>query len=90
VSHEKFPQTSPPALPYFYSDFRLHSHHKRSGFKTEQYIEILKNAQDVQMIGLNSGQDISPIHLPIFTGGQKQIWLNFTLLEALVSKWSNR
>jgi len=68
---------SPPALSNFYrgqkvgklcADFRPHSHSKRPGFKTEQYIENLKDAHDVQMIALNSGQDSFLISPPIFTG----------------------
>jgi len=42
-----------------------------TSFKIKQYIEILKNAQDAQMIGLNSGQDISPIPPRIFTEASK-------------------
>jgi len=66
--------------------FRPHSHSKRSGFKTGQYIEILKNAKDAQLIVLNSGQDISSISPPFLQGVKNK----FSLLKALVSKRSNK
>jgi len=62
-----------------------HLHSKCSGFKTKQYIEILKNARFVQMIGLNSGQDISPISPPIFTGVQKPNLPNFNILVLIMT-----
>jgi len=57
----------------------------------KQYIKILKYAQNVQIIRLNIGKDISPIPSPIFIGGvKKQILSNFTILVALISKHRNR
>jgi len=71
----------------FCPNFRPHSHSKRSVFKAEQHIKILKTTQDAEMIG---GQDISPVSTPIFTGGlKKQMLPNFIILGVLVSKRSN-
>jgi len=76
---------------YFCPNFRPHLHSKHLDFKTQQYIENLKNAQNAQMIGLNSGQDISHIPPPMLQGELKTLILpNFTLLGDLVSKRSNR
>jgi len=58
----------------FCPNFWPHSHSKHSGFKTEQHIEILKNAQDAQMMGLNSGQDSSPIPVQLLQGVENEFW----------------
>jgi len=68
VSHEKFTQTSPPALPYFlqrvkkwtnlapiFDPTRITS---ALVSKWSKKIENLKTAQYAQMIGLNSENDI--------------------------------
>jgi len=60
----------------FCPDFRPHSHYKRSGFKTEQHIENLENAQDAQMSGVNNGQDIFPISPQFLQGVKRQILPN--------------
>jgi len=79
----KIPTDVSITLSYFYRgskmgkfcpNFRPHSYYQRSGFKTEQCIENLKNAQ---MIGLNSGQDSSPIAPPIFTRVKKTNFAQF-------------
>jgi len=56
----------------------------------EQYFEILKNAQDAQMIGLKETK-IFLFSFPNFTARiKKQILHNCTLLGALVFKQSNK
>jgi len=50
-----------------------HSSSKRSVFKTEQYIENLKHAQDAQMMGLKDRQNSSHIPPKFLHGVKKQI-----------------
>jgi len=82
VSHEKFPETSELALPYFLQGVKNCANFapifdttripKHSGFKTKLYIKNLENAEDASMIALNIGQESSPISPQFLQGVKKQ------------------
>jgi len=79
-----------PKRGQFCSNFRPHAHFKRSGFKTKQRIESLKNAQYAQMIGLKSRQGSYHIPPAIFTSGHKNNFAqfyHFMAVAAISSEW---